>query len=173
MNEGLGKCVLSLILFILLPALVDLFKVQQQSSVLICLGPRFSWNKGRSFPQLPFGVKKLVFEVAIIWPDMYNDTLYWKHHLYNNALHEAHITLQGTNISPTKALLKMIFLFPRWDMLIPWRVCAFFWFPPLGIRNSSFQPGDSFVSKESVFSQFASQSTRARSEPKSSAKVAA
>ena len=32
------------------------------------------------------------------------------------------ITLLGTNISPTKALLKMIFLFPRWDMLVPWRV---------------------------------------------------
>ena len=27
-----------------------------------------------------------------------------------------------TNISPTKALLKMIFPFPRWDTLIPWRV---------------------------------------------------
>ena len=25
-------------------------------------------------------------------------------------------------ISPTKALLKMMFLFPRWDMLVPWRV---------------------------------------------------
>ena len=31
-------------------------------------------------------------------------------------------TLQETNMSPTNALLKMIFLFPRWDMLIPWRV---------------------------------------------------
>ena len=31
-------------------------------------------------------------------------------------------TLQGTNISLSKAVLKMIFLFPRWDMLIPWRV---------------------------------------------------
>ena len=31
-------------------------------------------------------------------------------------------TLQGTNKSPTKAHLKMIFLFLRWDMLIPWRV---------------------------------------------------
>ena len=31
-------------------------------------------------------------------------------------------TLQGTNISPTNGILKMIFLFPRWDMLIPWRV---------------------------------------------------
>ena len=30
-------------------------------------------------------------------------------------------TLQGTNITPTKALLK-IFLFPRWDMLVPRRV---------------------------------------------------
>ena len=32
------------------------------------------------------------------------------------------ITLQETNISPQNAILKMIFLFPRWDMLIPWRV---------------------------------------------------
>ena len=29
-------------------------------------------------------------------------------------------TLQGTNISPQNGILKMIFLFPRWDMLIPW-----------------------------------------------------
>ena len=28
-------------------------------------------------------------------------------------------TLLGTNISPTKAFLKMIFLFPGWDMLVP------------------------------------------------------
>ena len=31
-------------------------------------------------------------------------------------------TLLGTNISHWKSLLKMIFLFPRWDMLVPWRV---------------------------------------------------
>ena len=31
-------------------------------------------------------------------------------------------TLQGINISPKNGILKMIFLFPRWDMLIPWRV---------------------------------------------------
>ena len=31
-------------------------------------------------------------------------------------------TLQGTNISPQNGILKMMFLFPRWDMLIPWRV---------------------------------------------------
>ena len=31
-------------------------------------------------------------------------------------------TLQGTIISPKNGILKMIFLFPRWDMLIPWRV---------------------------------------------------
>jgi len=30
---------------------------------------------------------------------------------------EFRVTLLETNISPTKALLKMIFLFPRWDML--------------------------------------------------------
>ena len=28
----------------------------------------------------------------------------------------------GTNISPAKAPFKMIFLFPRWDMWVPWRV---------------------------------------------------
>jgi len=32
------------------------------------------------------------------------------------------VTLLETNISPPKALLKMMFLFPRWDMLVPWRV---------------------------------------------------
>ena len=26
---------------------------------------------------------------------------------------------------PKNGILKMIFLFPRWDMLIPWRVCFF------------------------------------------------
>ena len=31
-------------------------------------------------------------------------------------------TLQGTNISPKHGILKMIFLLPTWDMLIPWRV---------------------------------------------------
>ena len=34
-------------------------------------------------------------------------------------------TLQETNISPKNGILKMIFLFPRWDMLIPWRVVDF------------------------------------------------
>ena len=32
------------------------------------------------------------------------------------------LTLQKSNISPKNGILKMIFLFPRWDMLIPWRV---------------------------------------------------
>ena len=36
--------------------------------------------------------------------------------------HLKNITLQETNISPQNGILKMIFLFPRWDMLIPWRV---------------------------------------------------
>ena len=31
-------------------------------------------------------------------------------------------TLLGTNISPEKSISKMIFLFPRWDMLISWSV---------------------------------------------------
>ena len=36
--------------------------------------------------------------------------------------HLGRATLQETNISPKNGILKMIFLFPRWDMLIPWRV---------------------------------------------------
>ena len=32
-------------------------------------------------------------------------------------------TLQGTNISPLKVAGKMIFLFHKWDMLVPRRVC--------------------------------------------------
>ena len=34
-------------------------------------------------------------------------------------------TLQGTNISPKNGILKLIFLFSRWDMLVPWRVTIF------------------------------------------------
>ena len=55
-------------------------------------------------------------------------------------------TLQETNISPKNAILKMIFLFPRWDMLIPWRVSFIRseagpsgWMSKLGISLSSDQ----------------------------------
>ena len=39
-------------------------------------------------------------------------------------------TLLGTltNISPKNGILKMIFLFPRWDMLVPWRVIDSYFF---------------------------------------------
>ena len=43
-------------------------------------------------------------------------------------------TLQGTNISPQTGILKMIFLFPRWDMLVPWRVNASFNHLPCQMR---------------------------------------
>ena len=42
-------------------------------------------------------------------------------------------TLQGTNISPYQGTLKMIVLFPRWEMLIPWRV-----FPQMVVKNGDF-----------------------------------
>ena len=38
-------------------------------------------------------------------------------------------TLQETNISPKNGNLKMIFLFPRWDMSVPWRVYDLFYTP--------------------------------------------
>ena len=43
-------------------------------------------------------------------------------------------TLQGTNISPQNGILKMIFLFPTWDMLIPWRVCHFDFHGSMGLK---------------------------------------
>ena len=49
----------------------------------------------------------------------------WKWRAWNWVVFFQQITLQGTNISPTKALLKIIFLFRSWDMLIPWRVPIF------------------------------------------------
>ena len=42
-------------------------------------------------------------------------------------------TLLEINISHPKALLKMIFLFPRWDMLVYWRV-------PHSFPHFSYQP---------------------------------
>ena len=48
-------------------------------------------------------------------------------------------TLQGTNISPKNGILKMILLFLRWDMLIPWWVTPFFvWLPSYAINYSCF-----------------------------------
>ena len=48
-------------------------------------------------------------------------------------------TLQGTNISPKTGILKMMFLFPRWDMLVPWRVTNFY--PPQQKNRRDF-PAD-------------------------------
>ncbi len=66
-------------------------------------------------------------------------------------------TLLGTNISPTKALLKMIFLFPRWDMLVPWRVDLSYLFHHLFLltgQTRKFQKSpnrNSNVEKETLF----------------------
>jgi len=49
-------------------------------------------------------------------PTTQASTNWWFHKNLKN------ITLQGTNISLKNGILKMIFLFPRWDMLIPWKV---------------------------------------------------
>ena len=52
-------------------------------------------------------------------PGVGNETAYIPHriHVWN--------TLLGTNISPEKSILKMMFLFPRWDTLISWRVSTY------------------------------------------------
>ena len=78
-----------------------------------------------SFVASPFGqsMKELYLTILGIFPLGYP-------HLKTNMAMEHHNfyyenigdILQGTNISPKNCILKMIFLFPRWDMLIPWRV---------------------------------------------------
>ena len=48
------------------------------------------------------------------------------------------ITLQGTNISPKNGILKLIFLFLKWDMLISWRVILYNRWPLWGFFRMFF-----------------------------------
>ena len=49
------------------------------------------------------------------------------HGIYNKALLIKGLPSRKLTYPPKNAILKMIFLFPRWDMLIPWRVlCTWF-----------------------------------------------
>ena len=70
------------------------------------------------------------------------------------------ITLQGTNISPQNGILKMIFLFPRWDMLILWRVITLV-FPLMLFWHVWHQPifGVSFIDQVSRASPSQSKSS--------------
>ena len=55
-------------------------------------------------------------------------------------------TLQETNISPKNGILKMIFLFPRWDMLISWRVSRNCVFSKIFFRHFQLEKWGSFCS---------------------------
>ena len=52
-------------------------------------------------------------------------------------------TLLGTNISPEKSTLKMILLFPRWDMLTSWRVTLML----QSVFQSGFGVGSGYIAK--------------------------
>ena len=67
-------------------------------------------------------------------------------------------TLQGTNISPKNGILKMIFLFPRWDMLIPWRVSKIPWV----IAESDLEPNIPETFKQPSLGKFSSNSRNGR-----------
>ena len=54
--------------------------------------------------------------------DTWGDDPMWRAYDSDGLVQPPTSTLLGTNISPKNGILKMIFLFPRWDMLIPWRV---------------------------------------------------
>ena len=94
----------------------------------------FSWNLVVLHGNLDFPCSRLTcIENNPFWA-----TPWWlmnENFLSPNVSSYANITLQGTNISPKNGILKMIFLFPRWDMLIPWRVSFFF---PMAIPLDSF-----------------------------------
>ena len=55
----------------------------------------------------------------------------------NSMSNVANVTLLGTNISPKNGILKMIFLFPRWDMLVPWRVIEIICMVPYHASSST------------------------------------
>ena len=84
------------------------------------------WKPSRYCPMDPFGQLNISSLMRLYYlPMILAEILQpvevgsWSHYLqgFNKS-----VTLQGTNISPQNGILKMIFLFPRWDMLIPWRV---------------------------------------------------
>ncbi len=63
--------------------------------------------------------------------------------------------LLGTNISHPKALLKMMFLFPKWDMLVPWRVNHRSWIQALNslLRDSTTSPVSTGPPQEGIKSK--------------------
>ena len=65
-----------------------------------------------------------------------------EHHSYVQWM----FTLQGTNISPKNGILKMIFLFPSWDMLIPWRVSLVFYCNFVGFVSEEKIAGTTAIS---------------------------
>ena len=56
--------------------------------------------------------------------------------------HRAPNTLLGTNISPEKSILKMIFPFPRWDMLISWGYIILMHFEWFLLKHPGTPPGE-------------------------------
>ena len=78
----------------------------------------------------------------------------WFNHQLENYWIVEVTTIQGTNISPKNVILKMIFLFPRWDMLIPCRVqCTAFF----GLKNDAPQNSEQKIfTKNRFLSRFPS-----------------
>ena len=56
------------------------------------------------------------------WPFRYNKQWSIIPYAQNNLCFTCYIPSRELTYPLLKALLKMIFLFPRWDMLVPWRV---------------------------------------------------
>ena len=93
---------------------------------------------------LTAGTYPKVMEVLVRLIDDFPDFKVYKWFLSEPAVNLPGCTLQG-NI-PKNGILKMIFLFPRWDMLIPWRViyCRSWNFTDSTIVKSSILNGPAF-----------------------------
>ena len=76
-------------------------------------------SSGRSYPPVKSDIDT---QNRLGWKDMH----FPNHHFWYLYVGFQGCTLQGINISSKNGILKIIFLFPRWDMLIPWRVIVSF-----------------------------------------------
>ena len=63
-----------------------------------------------------------ILSKKVFWWSLWGKGVKKKQNTWEETSFEHMTTLQGTNISHKNGILKMIFLFPRWEMLIPWRV---------------------------------------------------
>ena len=113
----------------------------EQKKILGKQNPGCWCGNSKYFLFVSFSPRKIGGRWFNILTHIFQRGLVWNHQLESTK--SSWITLQETNISPKNGILKMIFLFPRWDMLIPWRV------PPPKINRTGRCGGVNLLQKSS------------------------